>query len=125
MKHMKSSYKDVLMTKGQFDKACDSTWPVVSSIYIKWNPYRPETTQHNDNNQLDPEREERIKKEFSHIFRDVLPAKLPPDRGIVHHIQLIEWNEHLQFHLGVIDRLSLTSGKSISLWRVISKCLKI
>ena len=32
--------------------------------------------------------EKRIKEEFNHIFRDVLPAKLPPDRGIVHHIQL-------------------------------------
>ena len=85
MKHIKSSYKDVLMTKNQFDKACDNG----GKFYLyKMEPVLEKTTHHTDNNQLDPERERRIKEEFNHIFRDVLPAKLPPDRGIVHHIQL-------------------------------------
>ena len=43
--------------------------------------------QYNDNC-LDPIQEAKIKEEYEHIFRDVLPAKLPPHRGIVHHIQL-------------------------------------
>ena len=87
MKHVKSSYKDILMSREQLNKACDDG----KKFYLyKIEKEEKAGVQYNDNC-LDPIKEAKIKEEFAHIFRDVLPAKLPPHRGIVHHIYTIEW----------------------------------
>ena len=75
------------MSREQLNKACDNG----KKFYLyKIEKEEKAEVQYNDNC-LDPIKETKIKEEFAHIFRNVLPAKLPATSQGYCTSYTIEW----------------------------------